>query len=656
MGQEVDSLQIKTQELSNKAKESVGAKKLEWLDSIARLSQNDPKLNYESHVHRVVNYALEIDSVDMAAFHTSQLIFYLANRAGKPKEGIQVFDRFLAKNLEIKDPDINAQLYLNGGDSYFFGGETASSIPLYKSAGMYALEAGDSLLLGRSKNYTSDAYADTGRFAEAGAILSESEVIFESMKDTFNLLTTRNSRANLYSRIGFFEEAAKIRAEIVSLAEKREDYRMLQSTLYNASIDSRKVRDDKNWIAYLKRALYFAEKGNLKSYEPKILISLLRAYSLSDSLQKARQVYNRIQEDKERYQQGLDGAHYDEAIACYEFTRGNYKEAINIAEGLLSAESSKDFGNAERLHKFLTEAYETVNNQEKAHYHHKKYAALRDSISNIQNVRALTYYQTLYETKKRDATIDAQNAEIALLDVENEMKKQWIILGSIGLVAFFLIVFFLRSRQAAKNKKLLLEGFSQELIKAQEGERSRVARELHDSVGQKLILLTKKTNVFADDQTDALASSTLDELRTISRGLHPSNIEKLGISKALEDLVNQADASTDIFFTHEIDNIDPKLHPETALHVYRIVQEAINNMIKHSETRSALVQVKERESHIDISIEDKGKGFVFTDALRSGESMGMRTLLERTKIIRSKLEVISAPNQGTIIQLRVPVI
>lgn len=103
------------------------------------------------------------------------------------------------------------------------------------------MQANDSLLLGNSKNYLSDAYASAGRFAEASNILAEATIIFEQKKDTIKILTSLNSKANLFSRIGFFEEANQIRNEVISLAEKIDDYRMLQSVYFNAGIDNKKT-------------------------------------------------------------------------------------------------------------------------------------------------------------------------------------------------------------------------------------------------------------------------------------------------------------------------------------------------------------------------------------------------------------------------------
>ncbi|MEM7086484.1 MAG: sensor histidine kinase [Bacteroidota bacterium] len=642
------------QQLVSEVHKTSGSFKLALLDSLTKRVMHQSEYGYDEHARATIDLALELDSIDLATYHASQYIFYLANRDGKPREGINYFDSFIAKDLKILNKNHKAQLYLNGGDSYFFGGETSRSIALYERAGSLALEAGDSLLLGKSKTYMSDAYADTGKFAEAGLILSEAELIFETMKDTFNLLTTRNSRANLYSRIGFYDEAHEVRNEIVQWAEQRNDYRMLQSTLYNVAIDARLKEDYAKSISYLNKALHFAKLGELDGYVPKIQISLLKSYALIDSLDQARSVLANIEQDSDRYEQGLDAFNFTTALAVYHFKLGNFRKARDLSEKLFSTGSVKDFGNAKVVHDILSSVYDSLGDSKMAYYHFQKLAGIRDSITDIQNVRALTYYQTLYETKRRDATISEQQAEIAFLDVQNKLKRQWLISGSIGIVILGIIGYLTWLQINVQRRKRLMGRFSQELIRTQETERSRLARDLHDSVGQKLMLLSKKTKAAGDQQLEFLAASSLDEIRTISRGLHPASIEKLGISKALEGLVNQIDANTEILFTCDIDTIDDQLNKENALQLYRIVQEVLNNMVKHSKTRSATVSIQKKAHHIGVQIVDSGQGFQFSDAIGKSESLGMRTLMERAKIINSKLEVTSIINQGTTVQLVVP--
>lgn len=169
------------------------------------------------------------------------------------------------------------------------------------------------------------------------------------------------------------------------------------------------------------------------------------------------------------------------------------------------------------------------------------------------------------------------------------------------------------------------------------------------------MLLTKKTKAVGNPEMETLAGNTLAELRAISRGLHPANLERLGITVAIRSLIDEIDNNTDIFFTHEIDDIDACLSKEASLHLYRIIQEVLNNMLKHAQAKSAFVLLERKENAIETRIQDNGKGFDFSEKLKSGTSLGMKTLLERAKILNSKIEIKSLPNKGTTVVLTIPI-
>ncbi|WP_026451091.1 sensor histidine kinase [Aequorivita capsosiphonis] len=215
------------------------------------------------------------------------------------------------------------------------------------------------------------------------------------------------------------------------------------------------------------------------------------------------------------------------------------------------------------------------------------------------------------------------------------------------------ILLFIHYKNKAKQKRN--EAYAHNLIKAQEEERTRVARELHDSVGQKLMLLTKKTKSIGNSEMESLAGNTLEELRTISRGLHPANLERLGVTAAIRTLIDEVDANTNIFFTYEIENIDTLLSKEASLHLYRIIQEVLNNMVKHAETKSASINIEKKGLNIETVISDNGKGFEHSEKIKSSASLGMKTLLERSKILHSKIDIKSQINQGTTVTLITPI-
>jgi len=156
-----------------------------------------------------------------------------------------------------------------------------------------------------------------------------------------------------------------------------------------------------------------------------------------------------------------------------------------------------------------------------------------------------------------------------------------------------------------------------------------------------------------DESVDSLADGTLAELRSISRGLHPSILEDLGLTAAIESMVNEVDANTTIFFTNDIVNIDNVLSKESSLHLYRIIQEVLNNMVKHAGAKAASVVIDRKQHAIIAEIRDNGNGFEMAEG-KKNRSLGMKTLRERAKILKSNLQIKSDINVGTIIRLDIP--
>lgn len=231
--------------------------------------------------------------------------------------------------------------------------------------------------------------------------------------------------------------------------------------------------------------------------------------------------------------------------------------------------------------------------------------------------------------------------------------RTWIFWASV--VSFSTLLFFLIYYYRNKAEKKRNETYTHNLIQGQEEERIRVARELHDSVGQKLMLLAKKTKSTGNPEMEFLATNTLEELRTISRGLHPANLERLGPTAAIINMINEVDNNTNIFFTHEIEDIDALLSRDASLHLYRIIQEVLNNIVKHAEAKAASVTIEKKKNTIEATISDNGKGFENSEKIRNSASLGMKTLLERAKILHSKIDIKSQINKGTTVTLTIPI-
>ncbi|MEO8208991.1 MAG: sensor histidine kinase, partial [bacterium] len=214
-------------------------------------------------------------------------------------------------------------------------------------------------------------------------------------------------------------------------------------------------------------------------------------------------------------------------------------------------------------------------------------------------------------------------------------------------------------------EKSAQEEFSKKLLNSQEEERKKIASVLHDSIAHD-VLITKNASVLGlksldETEKDKIlgeislqSTSTLNELRRIQFNLHPYEIEKLGLTKAIKSIVDRASKSTEIKFTFEEDIIDKLFSEENEIHLYRIIQEAINNIIKHSSATEALIKISRTDENVFITISDNGKGFVKRNAMRKN-SMGLSGISERVRLLGGSFEIDSEGSGGTVLRIILPV-
>ena len=215
-----------------------------------------------------------------------------------------------------------------------------------------------------------------------------------------------------------------------------------------------------------------------------------------------------------------------------------------------------------------------------------------------------------------------------------------------------------------KKEKNAQEEFSRKLLNSQEEERKKIASVLHDSIAHD-VLISKNSSELGlrsageNEEVRKIlskiseqSSSTLDELRRIQFNLHPYEVEKLGLTKAIRSIIDRVSKSTEIKFTFEEDFIDKSFSEENEIHLYRIIQEAINNIIKHSAATEAVIKINRTNHNVFITISDNGKGFSKNYALRKN-SMGLSGISERVKLLGGNLEIES--DDGTVLRISLPV-
>lgn len=219
-----------------------------------------------------------------------------------------------------------------------------------------------------------------------------------------------------------------------------------------------------------------------------------------------------------------------------------------------------------------------------------------------------------------------------------------------------------RLYQSLEEREEMLEAFASRTIEAQEMERRRLAGEVHDGISQRLVSLwyhlqaaaeATDPEVLARELTAAkdLTTSALSEARAAISGLRPSVLDDLGLGASLESLARSVGGAE-----IEVDVHPVELPPHVEVAVYRIAQEALQNVVKHAEARSVLLHLAKDDEGVRLVVRDDGRGFEegsVTGADGRG-SYGMVGIRERAELIGGRLRVTSLPGKGTTLELIVP--
>ena len=254
------------------------------------------------------------------------------------------------------------------------------------------------------------------------------------------------------------------------------------------------------------------------------------------------------------------------------------------------------------------------------------------------------------------------------INIKPPIWKTWSFRIIISLLTIGLIFYIIRRRFALlKRETDIRRRFTHALIKNQEFERKRIAAELHDSLGQDLLVIKNQTNLVLRkekkrgttidrlEQICSIADEAIANIRQISYNLHPYQLEKIGLTDALKSMIDKINEASNIKFEYEIDDIDGLLHKEQEINCYRVLQELLNNILKHSKAIKAWIEIKRSKQLIDIRVKDDGIGFDYEIIKNENQGFGLSGVKERIEILQGKLELKSSINGGASVTIEIPI-
>lgn len=263
----------------------------------------------------------------------------------------------------------------------------------------------------------------------------------------------------------------------------------------------------------------------------------------------------------------------------------------------------------------------------------------------------------------RDGIWNETGAAISLSVLPPFWRTWWFLV--LAAIAVTLIIFTLYRRRInlLTRAHAAQEAFALKLIESEERERKRIAAELHDSLGQSLVLIknwallaieaesknrSPKPNL---DEISETASEAIKEVREISYNLGPYQLDRLGLKKTIEEMIQKVDDSSPTKFSPDIGDIDGCLAREAEVSFFRVVQEAVNNVVKHAEAAEASLEIEKNGGQLILTIRDDGKGF---DTRYTERGFGLLGMSERVALLRGELSVRSEIGKGASIRVTLP--
>jgi two-component system, NarL family, sensor kinase len=285
---------------------------------------------------------------------------------------------------------------------------------------------------------------------------------------------------------------------------------------------------------------------------------------------------------------------------------------------------------------------------------------------NAENSRQINEMQAKYETEKKEQTIALQQTKLS-------RQKLLITGGSVLVILLLLSAYLLYRRNTLKKEKQMQqqllaqrEAATINILTAEENERKRIAAELHDGVGQlmtaawlNLEVLDKQLQHTGGElhqllhKASTLVGECCKEVRQVSHNMMPNALLKKGLVNAIKEFTQQIDNSV-ISINLQAEGLNTEINSLTETILYRVVQECVNNTIKHAAATELDISIHNSDKGIDLLIEDNGKGFDTIAISKPGTGLGLQNIQSRIAFLKGTVHWDSSPGNGTVVAIHIP--
>ncbi len=561
-----------------------------------------------------------------------------------------------------------AQAYNDLGIIFYDKENYDSAIALYNKAIEIRKKLNDELGIAKLYNKIGIVYQKQGVFDKALENQFASLHLFEKFKNDFGTAYALNNIGILNQNLGRFNEAIEYHKRSLAIKEKIKDRIGVAGSFVNIANIYLITQDYKNAeLTYLKAIETARELGD-KEYLSNALNNIGNLYKITKQYDKAIASITESLDIRKSLEDSKG------IVSCYGnlgdiyFEKKEYKTADTIFNKalLIGTKAVNCLPEINKVYLSYSKLYETIGDSAKALNFYKLYSTTKDSLYTDQVGSKFAELETKYKTLEQNEQIQKQQFQIA-------KRNYWIIVTSGLLILGGLIGYlFYRRKQLQQKNKLQAEVLHQQelatkaVLFAEENERKRIASDLHDGVGQtmsaaKMNLSALQNDLKNIDENQKLAfekaiqlvDDSCKEVRSVSHNMMPNALLKSGLANAIREFIHQIDnriIKIDLY----TEGLNEKLDNNTETVLYRVIQESVNNVIKHSGANHLDISLLKDIDGLSVTIEDNGKGFDTTDKHKF-EGIGLKNIQSRIHFLKGTVEWQSQVNKGTLVAIHIPI-
>jgi len=447
-----------------------------------------------------------------------------------------------------------------------------------------------------------------------------------------------------------YDEARTDLLRGLKLAKQEKEYRLMGNLHNNLGLVYRELKDYKSSIKHYHGTVEITKRMGFPFGIGAAYINLGNCYGLDEQYEKGE-------------------LYADSALAIFsEFENFEYLGIVYLLKASLYIKLN-DLKKARiclnrvlELHKLQPSSENYINSfqvkselfEKSGDYKHAlesktRFHVLQDSVDDITNKDKLADLQVLYGNERIQSQLTAEKTKNKLLDKHRELESaNWRLILWISLTLFGIVLGTIYIKHIRKSRSQQV-AFSQRLIENIDEERSRISKDLHDNIGQLLSVVKSKINMFNTGRLNEInglekeVGEVIEQTRSISHQLHPSSLEKLGLERSLNGLMEHTQISTGIVCSMEVEIPSDLLSLEVQTQLFRISQECINNTLKHANAKALKITLKNQDGVFMYNYRDNGIGM---EIVNSHEGLGMMTIRERVNKINGKLSLLTDVAKG----------